>query len=94
MKEIKKLFSVVMFIALISFLGTQVDAKETPQININKATVKELITLKGIGAKKAKDIIVYREKNGSYEQIEDIMEIKGIGNKMFEKIKDQITVRE
>jgi competence protein ComEA len=94
MKKVEKVFYALILIALISFVGTSVDAKENAQININKATVKELLSLKGIGSKKANDIIVYREEHGPYKETKDIMKIKGIGDKMFEKIKDQIMVRE
>ncbi len=94
MFKFKKFFYALIFVALLSFVGESVDAKEKTQVNINKATVKELLMLKGIGSKKANDIIVYRDENGLYKKIEDIMKIKGIGDKMFEKIKDQITVRE
>ncbi|MDR4504616.1 MAG: ComEA family DNA-binding protein [Candidatus Scalindua sp.] len=94
MKTVEKIFYALIFVALLSFAGSSVDAKENEQININKATVKELLSLKGIGSKKANDIIVYRDEHGPYTEIEEIMKIKGIGDKMFEKIKDQITVRE
>lgn len=95
MKTVEKVFYALVLVALLSFAGiASVDAKENEQININKATAKELLSLKGIGSKKANDIIVYREENGPYKEIEEIMQVKGIGNKMFEKIKNQITVRE
>lgn len=61
-------------------------------ININCATAEELKTLKGIGDSKAKSIIEYREKNGGFKSIEDIKNVGGIGEKMFENIKDNITV--
>lgn len=62
-------------------------------ININTATAKDLERLKGIGASKAKAIISYREENGTFERTEDIMNVKGIGEKIYENIKDDITVR-
>ena len=61
-------------------------------ININTATMKELHILSGIGHKKALAIIKYREKH-KFEKIEDIMKVKGIGKKLFEKIKDEIEVK-
>lgn len=63
------------------------------KININKASSAELETLPGIGPGKAAAIIEYREKNGKFHEIEDIMNISGIGEKTFEKLKDSITVK-
>lgn len=65
---------------------------ETTIVNINTASVNELMTLTGIGESKALAIIKYREDNGKYTKPEDIMNVSGIGEKAFEKIKDFITV--
>lgn len=62
------------------------------QINLNQASVQELMTLTGIGEAKAKDILLYREQHGSFSSIEELMEIPGIKSGVFQKIKDQITV--
>ena len=64
----------------------------TEKININTASAEELDKLPGIGPAIAKAIIDYRTKNGSFKKIEDINEVKGIGDALFEKIKDQITI--
>jgi len=61
-------------------------------VNINTATAAELETLPGIGPKTADTIIEYREANGPFETIEDIMNVPGIGEGTFEKIKDRIAV--
>ena len=61
------------------------------KININTAGVDELCKLKGIGEKRAKDIIEYRDTHGSFAKIEDIMKVKGIKQGIFSKIKDEIT---
>ena len=61
-------------------------------VDINTATVEELRTLNGIGESKAKSIIDYREKNGGFKSIEEIKNVDGIGDKMFEKIKESIIV--
>ena len=61
-------------------------------VNINTADVSKLGTLNGIGESKAQAIIKYREDNGKFTKIEDIMNVSGIGEKAFEKIKDFITV--
>lgn len=61
-------------------------------INLNTASLTELMTLSGIGEVKAQAIIDYRDKNGAFCSIEEIMNVSGIGSKTFEKIKDRITV--
>lgn len=62
------------------------------RININTATEQELGSISGIGTGKAAAIIQYREENGSFASIEDIMKVSGIKEGTFEKIKDKITV--
>lgn len=61
-------------------------------ININTATLAELETLPGIGPSLGQNIIDYREANGPFESIEDIMKVSGIGTAKFEAIRDLITV--
>ncbi len=61
-------------------------------VNINTATKEELMTLNGVGEAKAELIISYRESNGGFKEITDIMKIKGIKQKFFDKIKDKIGV--
>lgn len=62
------------------------------KISINEAGIDELTTLSGIGEAKAKAIIEYRTTNGSFKNIEDIMNVSGIGQAAFDKIKDYITI--
>lgn len=61
-------------------------------VNINTAGEELLCTLPGVGSSKAKSIISYREKNGAFHKIEDIMNVEGIKDGLFRKIKDSITV--
>lgn len=63
----------------------------TDQISLNQASLEQLQTLPGIGESKAKAIVAYREEH-PFTQIEELKEIKGIGESIFEKIKDYITV--
>ncbi len=63
------------------------------KVNLNSADVKALESLKGIGHKKALAVVEYR-KNHPFKKIEDIMKVKGIGKKLFEKIKDEIEVKD
>lgn len=62
------------------------------KVNINTANQSELETLPGIGESIASRIIEYREQNGKFQKIEDLQNVKGIGESKFEKIKDQVTV--
>lgn len=66
--------------------------EQTSLVNINTATLEQLQTLTGIGESKAKAIIAYREKNGMFEKIEDIKNVSGIGDALFENIKNNITI--
>lgn len=61
-------------------------------ININTAPASELVKLKGIGEIKAAAIVEYRRINGNFKTVQDIMNVSGIGEKTFEKIRSQITV--
>lgn len=60
------------------------------KININSATLEQLKELQGIGDQKAKEIINYRDENNGFKSIEDLKNVKGIGEKTFENIKDSI----
>ena len=62
------------------------------KVNINTADEKGLDSLPGIGAAYAQRIIDYRNQNGGFKSLEDLKKIKGIGDKTFEKLKDQITL--
>ena len=62
------------------------------KVNINTGSAQELMTLPGIGEAKAKLIIEYRDSNGGFSRIEDIMKISGIKEGMFKKIKDRICI--
>ena len=64
----------------------------TGKVSLNKATLDELMTLDGIGEKKAQAIIDYRDKNNGFKSIEEILEVDGIGTTTYEKIKDQLTL--
>lgn len=61
-------------------------------VNINTASIQELTVLNGIGESKAKAIVNYRDKNGKFKTIKDIMNVSGISETLFSKIKDYITV--
>lgn len=62
------------------------------KININTASVDELTTIQGVGKSKAEAIYQYRQEFGNFKSIEDIKKVSGIGDKLFEQIKDNITI--
>lgn len=103
----KKIFTVLCAFTLLaspfSLADTQPTEKtETPpqkelilaeKVNLNTATVETLSTiLSGIGEKKAQAIVDYREQHGKFTAIEQITEVKGIGEAIFEKNKDRLTL--
>jgi comEA protein len=67
-------------------------ARPTTLINLNTATMAELQQLPGIGARVANRIVEYREKKGAFKKIEELMNVQGIGEKSFLKLRAQISV--
>ena len=67
------------------------DSQKQP-INLNLAQESDLVEVPGIGPSKAQSIIDYRDEKGGFKSVEDLKEIKGIGEKTFEKLKDYFTV--
>ena len=72
--------------------GMTAQVQQDNRININTADEAQLTTLTGIGATRAQAIIAYREENGPFAAIEDIMNVQGIKEGTFAKIKDEIVV--
>lgn len=66
--------------------------KNSDVVNLNTATVEELMTLEGIGEVRAQSIISYRNENGNFTTIEELKNVSGIGDRTFDKIKNNITV--
>lgn len=73
-------------------IGSDNNIEENKIININTATLDELMTITGIGESKANAIIEYRKEHDKFNTIEDIMNVSGIGESLFAKIKNYITV--
>jgi len=61
-------------------------------VNINTASVAEFATLPGIGEKTAARIVEYRQKNGNFKKVEELMNVRGIGEKNFLKLKPQLAI--
>ncbi|MBY4634246.1 MULTISPECIES: helix-hairpin-helix domain-containing protein [Streptococcus] len=68
------------------------EEKNTSLVNLNTATEADLQTISGIGAKRATDIITYREANGGFKTVDDLNNVSGIGDKTMESIRPYVTV--
>lgn len=66
--------------------------KLTQLVNVNTASLSDLASLKGIGQQKALAIIAYRDQQGGFNSIDELLEVKGIGDKVFANIKNKITI--
>jgi len=102
----RNVLSIVMVAALLAFIPPLVAAQEKPAgrtapaatavakavLNINTATAAEFEGLPGIGARTAARILEYRQKNGPFKKIEELMNVRGVGEKSFLKLKPQLTV--
>jgi competence protein ComEA len=62
-------------------------------ININTANVQQLTELSGIGESKAKAIVAYRQQHGDFKSVDDLTQVKGIGEGIIAKIKSRLTVK-
>jgi competence protein ComEA len=84
----------------VLFAGSMVSAQQAEKsaagpaatINLNSATVEQLEALPGIGPKTAQLIVEYRQKSGGFKKVEELMNVKGIGEKSFLKLKPMLVV--
>jgi len=72
--------------------ATRPPVVSTAVVNLNTASAVQIAELPGIGVKTAELIVQYREKNGPFKKIEEIMNVRGIGEKSFLRLKDRLTV--
>lgn len=84
----------LMTAMLLMALIVPVMAQDLVKVNINTATKDQLMTLKGVGEAYADRIIEYRDKNGPFQTPEDLLKVKGIGEKTLEANQDRIVVKD
>jgi competence protein ComEA len=77
---------------LAIFIGLTIYGVAVAAVNINTATKEELTSLRGIGEKRAQDIIDYRTKNGPFKSVDDLERVPGIGPGIMKQIRSQVTV--
>ena len=84
----------VMILAVAAAVPSAAAAPQTTteKINVNTASSEELTTLPGIGKAYADRIVEYREKNGPFKKVDDLLNVRGIGEKTLERIRDRVTV--
>ena len=95
----RRMIATALAVAMAAFLAAspafaEANAAPAGKININTATIEELITLPGVGPTLAGRIVEYREKAGQFASVEELLNVKGIGEKNFEKIAEWLTVGE
>jgi competence protein ComEA len=96
--------SALVLVAALAFIASPLEAQRpakpavaatavsTGPVNLNSASAAQIALLPGIGPKTADLVVQYRQKNGPFKKIEEIMNVRGIGEKSFLKIKDRLTV--
>ena len=87
-----KIKSMMMAILVASTLFIALPVNADDKININTAMISELQSVKGIGPKTAAAIVAYRDKHGTFNSVDDLEEVKGIGEKSLMKFKGELTV--
>ncbi len=93
MKVRESVWQVSVGVLILLLLAPLALGDESPKIDLNTATLSQLKGLPGIGPVIAERILELREKSGPFKRIEDLMNIQGIGEKKFLKLKDLITVK-
>ena len=89
----KRLIAIFAALLVMFTFIVPVSGQDTEKVNINKASAAELAKLQKVGPKFAVRIIEYRQKYGPFKLTEELMEIRGIGPRTYDRIRDKITVQ-
>ena len=84
--------TVAALLAALALSAAQPMSAETAPLNLNTASATELASLKGIGPAKAQAIVEHRDKNGQFKSVDDLKLVRGVGDKMLEQLRPQVTV--
>jgi len=97
MTQTKKLLTLLVILAMAAVSTVSVSAADKPAagdklVNINTADAGQLVNLPQIGPKMAQRILDFRKSNGNFKRVQDLMKVKGIGEKVFAKLQPLITI--
>ncbi len=96
MTQTKKLLTLMVILAMAAVSAVSVSAADKPaagdKVNINTADAGQLVNLPQVGPKMAQRILDFRKSNGNFKRVQDLMKVKGIGEKIFAKLQPLITI--
>ena len=92
MRHSKRILAITLVLFCVALLAS-IAVAQTVKVNINTATADELMVLKYVGETLSQRIVEYREKEGAFESPEDIMKVRGVGQRVYDANKDMITVK-
>jgi len=87
-----RLVTVVVLLLATMLLARHAGAAEGNRVNVNTASAADLAAVKGIGQVKAQAIVEYREKNGPFKSVDDLVQVRGIGEKSLTVLRPQLTL--
>jgi competence protein ComEA len=80
-------------LAMADTVKSEISQKHMSKVDLNTASLEQLVSLPGVGKKKAAAIIEYRAKHGKFNSVNDLVNVKGVGDKMLQKLKSQIETK-